>query len=223
MNELEINKTYEVIDLKTFKKRKQFEWFNTFFDPTFGFNVKMDVTNLLSKSHSTNTSFFINMLYCVSKGMNRIEEFHYRIVNNEIRKYKYINPTFTVMNLKLNIYENAGIIDNDFEYEEFYKRCHKEIERIKYNESLKDEFNENKDFNDYYMTSIPWITLEGMNHPIPGGNKESVSCPRVCWSKYYKENDRYYLSLNITVNHSFVDGKPCSDAFINIQELLNNF
>ncbi len=223
MNENEINKEYKIIDLNNFKKISQYEWFKTFSNPCYGFNVKMDITNLLSKTHQESKSFFINMLYVVSKGMSKVDEFHYRIINNELRFYKYINPTFLVMNLKNEIYDNAGIIDNDYDYELFYKLAKEEVERVKNKQEIKKEFNDNNFYNDYYISCVPWLNYESVTHPIPSNNVESSSVPRVSWGKYYKENDRYYLTLNITVSHALVDGKALSDAFNNIQEMIDLF
>lgn len=38
----------KIIDKKTFKKINQYNYFSTFDDPTYGFNIKIDVTNLVN-------------------------------------------------------------------------------------------------------------------------------------------------------------------------------
>ena len=48
---------YKVIDLKTWNKRKQFEWFNTFSNPCYGFNTDIDVTEVVNFSKKTKTYF----------------------------------------------------------------------------------------------------------------------------------------------------------------------
>ena len=88
---------YKVIDLDNFKKRKQYNWFKTFSNPCYGLNVKMDVTEVVKYSKETKTSFFINVLYLITIGLNSVEEMRLREVDGEIRLYDTINPTFTVM------------------------------------------------------------------------------------------------------------------------------
>ena len=46
--------------------------------------------------------------------------------------------------------------------------------------------------------------------------------PRICWGKYVEQNEKYQLTLNITVSHILVDGYPLAKAFNKIQELLDN-
>ena len=54
---------YKVIDVNTWERKKQFTWFNSFTNPCYGFNVEIDVTEVLNYSHETKTSFFINYLF----------------------------------------------------------------------------------------------------------------------------------------------------------------
>lgn len=39
-----------------------------------------------------------------------------------------------------------------------------------------------------------------MSHPIPD-SLESQCIPRICWGKFVKNNEKYELTLNITVSH----------------------
>lgn len=211
---------YQVIKYEDLKKRKQYDWFKTFSNPCYGFDVKMDVTKVVEYSKKTNTSFFINILYLITIGLSSVEEMRIREVNGEIRLYDKINPTFTVMT-NLGIYENAGfeMIDN---YQDFYKKAKEVIEEVKNQDFIKDTYNDSNLFNDYYMTCIPWLSIEGMTHPLCDNNYESSSVPRICWDKYRLENNKYIMLLNITVSHCFVDGYPLTLAFKNIQDNFNN-
>ncbi len=211
---------YKVIDINNFKKIKQYKWFKTFSNPCYGLNVKIDVTKLVEYSKQTKTSFFINFLYIITTGLNEIEEMRLREVNNEIRLYDTINPTFTVMT-KNGVYENAGFEMVD-DYEKFYSTAKQVIDSIKNTDYIKETYNESLLFNDYYMTCLPWISIESMTHPLCDNNIESSSCPRICWDKYRLENDKYVMLLNITVSHCFVDGYPLSCAFNNIQNKCHN-
>lgn len=209
---------YKVIDKSELKKIKQYEWFKTFANPCYGFDVKMDVTKVIKYSKETNTSFFINVLYLVTIGLSSIEEMRMREVNGEIRLYDRINPTFTVMT-KTGIYENAGFKMID-DYKGFYNKAKEVLDKVKNQDFVKETYNDDVLYDDYYMTCIPWLSIESMTHPLCDNNYESSSCPRICWDKYRLENDRYVMLLNITVSHCFVDGYPLSCAF---KEIQNNF
>lgn len=108
------------------------------------------------------------------------------------------------------------------DYKRFYQKASEVIETTKKQSGVKEMFNSNKDFDDYYMTSVPWLSLESMIHPLPDHNIESSSCPRVAWDKYREENGRIVMLLNVTVNHCFVDRYPLSLAFMNVQNKFYN-
>ena len=211
---------YKVINLENFKKRKQYNWFRTFSNPCYGINVKMDITEVVKYTKETKTSFFINILYLITIGLNSVEEMRLREVKGEIRLYDTINPTFTVMT-KSGVYENTGFEMID-DYKRFYATAKQVIDHIKNQDFIKETFNDSLLYNDYYMTCLPWLSIESMTHPLCDNNYESSSCPRVCWDKYVEVDNKYLMTLNITVNHCFVDGYPLSLAFKNIQENFNN-
>ena len=180
----------------------------------------MDITEVVKYTKETKTSFFINILYLITIGLNSVEEMRLREVNGEIRLYDTINPTFTVMT-KSGVYENTGF-DMIDDYKTFYATAKQVIDHIKNQDFIKETFNDSLLYNDYYMTCLPWLSIDGMTHPLCDNNYESLSCPRVCWDKYVEVDNKYLMTLNITVNHCFVDGYPLSLAFKNIQENFNN-
>lgn len=213
---------YTKIDVNTWKRKEKYKWFNSFTNPCYGFDVDIDVTNIVKYSKDTKTSFFINFLYILTISLNSIEEMRYRIVNDEVRLYNTINPTYTVLKNDFD-FANGGI-DMVDDYKEFYKRCKDNIEKLK-KEELKEGYNTNIDFNDYYITCLPWLDYSSMSHPIPD-NKESQSVPRICWSKYIFNNDKYTMKLNITVSHALVDGYALSKTFNKVKEncdIANDF
>lgn len=216
-----MNRNYQVIDPNKLAKRKQFHWFNTFSNPCYFVNVKMDVTNLLEKSHSTNTSFFVNLIYIIGSELQKIEEFRYRIYKEEVRLYEVIHIGVAVAT-KSGMFEN---LDTEFidDYDIFYKKTKNLVDEIKEREEVKETFNDDENFNYFYFSCVPWLNFDSINHALPNGNKESLTVPRVSWSKYYLDNEKYYLTLNICASHTFVDGEPMSRAFNNIQKALDLF
>lgn len=211
---------YKVIKIENIKKINQYKWFRQFSNPCYGFNVKMDVTRLVQYTKENHQSFFINTLFLLTSALNQIEEMRMREVDGEIRLYDVINPTFIVMT-SIGVFENTGFeMIND--YREFYKKASSVIESVKKQTSVKETYNDSKLYNDFYITCIPWLSIESMTHPLIDNYYASLSCPRICWDKYRKENDKIVMTLNITVNHCFVDGYPLSKAFELVQEYFNN-
>ena len=64
---------YRVIKSTELKNQGQYRWFKTFDNPCYGFNVKVDVSEVIKYSKETKTSFFINVLYLITTSLNSIE------------------------------------------------------------------------------------------------------------------------------------------------------
>ena len=208
------------IDISKSPRKKTYDWFKTFKNPTYGLTVTMDVTALVEHTKKNNQSFFINMLYIVVNALNSVDELRMRLVDNQPIIYEDINPAITVMT-ESEVFENVRF-ENKHNYKDFYELAKEEIDKAKYQTKLNDKsYNLTNDWNEYYITCLPWTTFTGINHPIPE-DVHSQTVPRICWGKYTKNGDRYEISLNITVSHVFVDGYHLSKVFNKVNELLNN-
>lgn len=208
------------IDPKEWNRNKQFEWFKGFSNSTYGVTKKMDITNLIKYTKENNKSFFISMMYLVVQSLNSIPQMRMRYEQDGLYIYDEINPAYTIMT-KSGDFENVRH-ENYNVFSRFYEVAHKYIEETKSQTKLtKENYNPEECYNEYYITSLPWISINNINHPIPD-DKMNASIPRICWDKYQLINDRYEINLNITVNHMFVDGYPLAQAFIKIEEFLND-
>lgn len=208
------------IDVEHWKRKSVYEYFKTFSNPCYGFNVEMDITRLLNFTKKTKTSFFINILFLVYIGLESIEEMRTRIVNDEVVVYEEINPAYTVMT-ELGAFENCGV-KASHDYKTFYERVHLDVEAAKKKGHIKDSYNDSKLMDEYYITCVPWLSFASMTHPLPDNDHSNASVPRVCWGKFYEQGEKTKIMLNITANHMLVDGKAMSNAFIAIQKNFDN-
>lgn len=206
------------IDVKKWHRYKQYKWFNTFDDATYGMNVELDVTDLVKYTKENNKSFFVCFLYILLKGLNSIDEMRIRYVDGKVVMFDDINPAYTVMT-EANTFENVTS-KNYPDFETFYDKTKKDVENAKHQKKVKETYNEGRSFDEYYITCVPWINFSSLTHPIPF-DKASQVVPRVCFGKYHLESNRYKMMLNITVSHEFVDGYPLSQVFLNIQKYLD--
>lgn len=206
------------IDMKTYKKRNQYHWFSTFPDPTYGFNVEIDVTDLVHLSKSRKESFFPYFLYAIIKGINDIPEMRMREEKGHVYLYDMVHPTFTVMTEE-GVYQNCGFPFID-DFPSFYKRTKEVIQKVKsmpVSDDL-DRFPICKEPNVIYATCIPFLDYSSMSHPTPANNHDSLSVPRVCFDQYaLDKEENYHCTLNITVSHTLVDGFPLGRCFEAIQ------
>ena len=210
----------EKINMENWHRSKTYEWFKSFSNSTYSMNVRMDVTNLFKHVKENNESFFIDLLYIVLKGLNSIDEMRMRLVDDTPVLYEEINPAFTVMT-NTGTFENVRF-NNCNDFEKFYQIAAEHIENAKKQTQIKKEnYNPENCYNEFYITCVPWVDFTQVTHPIPD-DIASQCIPRICWGKYVEQNEKYELTLNITVSHIFVDGYPLAQTFKIIQELLDN-
>lgn len=208
------------IDVEKMDRRKTYEWFKTFKNPTYGVNVNLDVTKLVKYTKETNSSFFINFLFILVKSLNDIPEMKQRFVDKEPVEYDVCNPGITVLT-KNDTFENVrfSYVDN---YHEFYNIAKENIDKAKNEDVLtSDSYNLENTYNEYYITSVPWINFTSVTHPIPE-DVSSLSVPRICFGKFVLNNEKYEMPFNITVSHVFVDGFHISKFLKKIEGYLDN-
>lgn len=98
----------------------------------------------------------------------------------------------------------------------------KNIDKAKNEEVLSNEsYNLENCWNEYYITSLPWINFTSVTHPIPE-DESSLSVPRICIGKYVLNDNKYVMPFNITVSHVFVDGYHIYKVLKEIEDRLDN-
>ncbi len=211
------------IDMKVYKKRNQYNWFHTFPDPTYGFNVDINIDKVVKICKEKKESFFIAFLYLIIKAVNSVPEMRLREEDGHVYLYDKINPSYTVMSDE-GVYQNGGCELAD-DYQSFYKTVRNSIDSLK-KQKVSDELNTDsfsKRTDVIYCSDNPMIDFISMNHPIPAKNYESMSVPRIVIGKYMKKEDGlYHVVVNITVSHTLVDGFPLSDCFNNLRSYCSD-
>lgn len=207
------------IDMTTYPKRNQYNWFRTFDDPTYGFDVDIDVNEVALLAKERKQSFFPYFYYIILRAVSKVDEMRLREVDGKVYLYDDINVTFTVMT-DSGVYQNAGM-PMDWDFNSFYKKMRALIDEVKHlppSDEL-DRYPECSSPNCLYLSSLPVLSIKGMKHPTPARNYDSLSVPRILFDKYeLKQDGRYHLTLNITVSHALVDGFPLARCFNYIKE-----
>lgn len=208
----------KIIDINSWHGKKHYLWFKKYPIHYYGITKTIDITNFIKYTKANSLSFFVPFMYLINLALNEIEEFRLRVVDEKVILYDYIHPAYTVMT-------NMGIFDNcEHNFNNDFKTYYKEGQEAIL--ESKKGLKENKSYNDlskmdqYYFTSVPWIDFSSITHPMP--NDDSAFVPRITWGKYFVNENNFKISLNLHVSHALVDGYPLSQAFIKIQEYMDN-
>ena len=214
---LELQYMSKVIDISSWARKKSYEWFSSFSNPTYGVTSRLDVTALVRYVKSNGLSFFENMLYLTTLGINSVPQLRLRVEGGNVVLHDYADPSFTVA-------LNDGLFDLcrvpwQQDPRAFCRTVRQGIEGVKSGRVSKNFGDENLAV--LYLTCLPWIDFTDMSNPIPD-DPSLASIPRICWGQYVREGENFKIALNITVSHALVDGKPLCDAFAAVQKNLND-
>ena len=215
-----MNNSFKEIDTSKWVRRTTYEWFKEFSNPTYCFNVKIDVSDVVNYSKQTGTSFFVNFLYIISRVNNEIESLRLRYIDDRVLLFNRIDATFTVKTTD-GSFNNAGV-EYTSDYEEFYKRAKEEINR---RNGLTDNskcYNQ-WEYDVFYSSCVISIDLEAISQPLDTNNKNSLNVPSIFWDKYRLENGKYIMLLSMTVSHVLVDGEQLSSALNLVRKYCSNF
>jgi chloramphenicol O-acetyltransferase type A len=192
----------EYIEIDSWKRKEHFMFFNRMDYPQFNVCMNIDITNVLTYVKDHKLSFYYSMIYIVTKVMNEIDDFKYRIRDGKIVLHDKIHPSFTDMNSDENNdlfkFVTVDFCDDLFTFEKSTKDASKnqtdyfELEKLKGRDDL------------LYITCIPWISFTHLSHTIALNKDDSV--PRISWGKYYKKGEKVLLPFSVQVNHALIDG-----------------
>lgn len=207
------------IDVTTWKRRAPYENFASYSNPVFSMTVRLDVTKIVEYSKRTETSFFINFLFVVTKCLNQIEDFRIRIKDGKVVVYDVITPSYIVRN------DNGVIVtkqtEYSSEYKKFYELVSKDIQEAR-NLLNQQKFNDANKNDLFYMSALSWIDFTSISNPYQVPDAAQTSIPRIAWGKYVNENGKLKMAFDISAHHALMDGYEMSQGFNSIQKAIDD-
>ena len=206
----------KILNIETWKRKEHFQFFSQFKEPFFGITAEVDCTNAHRYCKENNHSFFLYYHHKAITAVNSIEEFRYRIHNDDILIYDTIHTTTTISR-----------DDNTFAFTFFpFKPAFSD-----YAESAQTAISEVKKsgglglsersarLDVIHFTTIPWIHFTGITHARD--YKENDSVPKIAFGKYIKKDGKITMPVSVHVHHGLMDGFHVGKFFNLFEELLN--
>lgn len=203
------------IDIDNWARKEHYRFFRAMDHPHFGLTANVDITRFYRFVKEQRLSFFQAFLYVLTRTANEIPEFRYRIRGEHVIEHEVVHPSFTLMTTEKVFRFCETQFNPDFRT--FLDYTAKRMEMDKDTVYVADEAEQ-----DYliYVTSLPWVSFTGVSHPMHWTPVDSV--PRFAWGKYFEENGKMQMPLNVQVHHALADGVHVGEFYMKIQELLDN-
>lgn len=201
---------YKVIDLEKYYRKGVYRHFSEDCKCSVSMTARIDVTDLVTFSKKTDTKFYLNFLYLLSKALNSRDDYkmNYLWQTNELVCYDVINPTQYVFHEDTEtctpVYTNYSE-----DYQEFYKNALADLERAKNTrEYLLDAANHPNWFDASYVS---WLSYDSLNVELPDGYLYFI--PIINWGKYREENGRLMMPVTVRMNHAIADGYLVANVY----------
>ena len=215
-----MNCNYKVVDKDTYYRRGVFRHFSEDCKCSVSMTARIDVTELVNHSRKTNTKFYLNFLYLLSKVMNSREDYRmgYLWQTDELICYDTVNPTQYVFH---DDTETCTPVYTEYNenYAVFYTNAKDDLERAKKTREYGlDSVNHPNWFDASY---ISWLSYDSLNIELPDGYL--FFAPIINWGKYREENGKLVMPVSVRLNHAIADGYLVANVFRLLQQEVETF
>lgn len=203
------------LDVKTWKRREQFEFFRDYHNPFFNICAGVDVAPLLSLTRERgDVSFFVAYHFFSVRAANEVEAFRYRLREDGVFVHDLVHAGTTLLLPD----ENFTFVY--FDYAEDFRTFHARAEEaIRGAKAGGVQLHQRADRDDLiYHSVIPWATFTSISHARRGGRRESV--PKIAFGKYREEGGRTTMPVSVEVHHALMDGLHVGRYFERLESYL---
>ena len=203
------------IDLETFPRRSHFEFFKSYAYPYMGITANVDVTNLYKAAKELGGSPFLAFLWAAANAANSVPELRQRIVDDGIVEYDHCDTAHTVA-LPDGTFVNCqtDCRRSFVEFQTYGVDCQESAKkRHGFVQPGEDETRL------IFVSSTPWVTFTQVIQPTPIPADSNV---RIVFGKFFEQNGRKLMPVNIQANHALVDGLHVGQFFQKFQELADS-
>lgn len=211
---------YRVIDKEKYYRNGVYRHFTEDCKCSISMTARIDVTALVEYSKETDTKFYLNFLYILTKALNSREDYRmdYHYKTDELICYDVINPTHYVFHEDT---QTCTPVHSEYceDYKTFYSNASRDIENAKKNREYV--YDGDKYPNWFDASYVSWISYDSLSLELPDGYLYFP--PIINWGRYREENGRLMMPITVRLNHAIADGFLVANVFRLLQEGIASF
>lgn len=191
-----------------------------FVSSRYSVSAKLNVKNMWIYSKENDLSFFTLSLAALMDAVNRIPEFKRRIIDGKVIEYDYLEGVCPIMDEKNKVFKEMRVKTPDsfeklIDWHDYVQKLEKDILAGNAEDFTLDMLKRDQT-NIANFSCIPWIDFDSITTAISTKNQIQ---PLLTWGKV---NDDYEMTVALTVNHIFVNGKELANFYQLAQENFEN-
>jgi chloramphenicol O-acetyltransferase type A len=189
------------IDTQTWQRREYYEYFGSCDDPFFGIVTNVDCTAAYETCKRLGYSFFVYYMFESIKAINRVENFRYRIIDDEIWLFDRVHASTTVGRPDHTF--GFALFEYTEDFDAFRKQAAAEIAEVQKTQGLRANDGA-KRLDVIHCTTIPWFSFTGAKHERNFRRGECI--PKIAFGKFFEHEGKKLLPVSVNANHGLVDG-----------------
>lgn len=211
---------YRIIDKEKYYRKGVYRHFSEDCKCSTSVTARVDVTDLKEYSKKTETKFYINFLYILSKVLNSRDDYKmgYLWKTDTLVCYDKINPVHYIFH---DDTETCTPVYTEYfeDYEKFCKHCAEDIERAKQTREYGLDTENHPNWFD--ASYISWLSYDSLNIELPDGHL--FFAPIINWGRYREENGRFVMPVTVRLNHAIADGYLVAKVFGLLEKEISEF
>ncbi|MFN3752906.1 CatA-like O-acetyltransferase [Flavobacterium sp.] len=202
------------LNLETWNRKEHFLFFKQMEEPFFGVTTRIDCTKAYAKAKELGVSFFTYYLHKTLIAVNALENFRYRIIDNEVYIFDRIDASATILREDKTF--GFSLMEYDENLNVFAEITKKEIERVQNTTGL---ITRDFEINLIHFSALPWIDFTSYSHARSFTWPDS--CPKISFGKMVSAYGKKTMAISVHVHHGLADGYHVGQFLTLLQELLN--
>ena len=201
------------VDLASWTRREQFEFFRGFQQPFFNICAEVDVTALRAHCRTSGASFSLAGWFACQGAINEVEALRMRLRGDRVWVHDRIRISMTV-----------PVEDGTFQF------CHLphcetfaefvEAAGVARGATTTGAMDDRPDDDAVvHGTTIPWVRFTSMQHARR--READVAIPKIALGKFGPSGDRVMMPVSIETHHALVDGVHVGAWFDALQRRLD--
>jgi chloramphenicol O-acetyltransferase type A len=183
-------------------------------EPFYGITTTVDCTKAYAKAKELGVSFFSYYLHKTLSAVNAIENFRYRIIEDEVYVFDVIDASATIMREDTTFgFSYMPYAENPIDFAQIVQT---EIARI---QTTTGVFTREYPENLIHFSALPWINFSSLSHARSFSWPDS--CPKISYGKLLDENGKKTMPISVHVHHGLVDGYHVGLFLDALQQLMN--
>lgn len=191
-----------VIDKDRWLRKAHYEFFEPMSHPFYALTFPVDVTALRAYTKARGLSFYLSMVWLVTKAMEDVDAFHYRDRNGTIVRHDALIPSFTDLKPGSELFQIVTLdAGNDLADFCTRARAQADAQPAPFLPEAGDAWDADQLV---YFTCLPWFPITALTNERNVDPSDTV--PRASWGRWEERDGRTVLSLSLELNHRLLDG-----------------